>query len=294
MGPPISIITPSYNQGQFIERTIQSVLSQNVPGLEYVVVDGGSTDETLDILRRHEQQLRWTSEKDRGHSHAINKGICRTTGPIVGWLNSDDIYYPNALRTVLDYFEAQPEVEVVYGDANHIDEHDAFIEHYPTQDWDFRRLADICFISQPATFVRRSVFERHGLLDEALRYSMDYDLWLRLGVKGVRFAHLPRVLAATRLHADAFTVSRKVEVHASINDVTRHNLGRTPDRWLLNYAHAVTERRDGPRSIPRLAAVAVWAALRWNRRVSPEMLATLTRWLVAEAIRPLRRRRRPA
>ena len=291
MPPPISIITPSYNQGRFIERTIQSVVSQAVPGLEYVVVDGGSSDETISILRRYEQHLRWTSEKDRGHAHAINKGICRTTGPIIGWLNSDDIYYPNALQTALAYFDAHPDVDVVYGDAYHIDEHDTFIERYPTQDWDFRRLRDICFISQPAAFVRRSVFEQHGLLDERLRYSMDYDLWLRLGVNGVRFAHLPRVLAATRLHADAFTVAHKVKVHASINDVTRRRLGRTPDRWLLNYAHAVTERGDAPRSIVWLAAVALWAALRWNRRVSGEMLATLARWVVADAIRPLRRRR---
>jgi glycosyltransferase involved in cell wall biosynthesis len=293
MLPTISIITPSYNQGRFIERTVQSVVTQAVPGLEYVVMDGGSTDETLEILRRYEQHLRWTSEKDRGHSHAINKGICRTTGPIIGWLNSDDIYYPDALQTVLAYFDAHRDVEVVYGDAHHIDEHDSFIEDYPTQDWDFRRLADICFISQPATFVRRSVFERHGLLDEGLRYSMDYDLWLRLGVRGVRFAHLPRVLAATRLHADAFTIAHKVRVHASINDITRRHLGRTPDRWLLNYAHAVTEQGDAPRSIPRLVAVAVWAALRWNRRISADMLATLARWLVADALRPLRRRRRP-
>ena len=291
MVPRISIITPSYNQGRFIERTIQSVLSQAVPGLQYVVVDGGSTDETLSILRRYEQHLRWTSEKDRGHSHAINKGISQTTGPIVGWLNSDDIYYANALETVLAYFDAHPDVEVVYGDAHHIDEHDTFIERYPTQDWDFHRLRDICFISQPAAFVRRSVFERHGLLDEGLRYSMDYDLWLRLGLKGVRFAHLPQVLAATRLHADAFTLAHKVKVHASINDVTRRHLGRTPDRWLLNYAHAVTERNDAPRSIVRLAGVAVWAALCWNRRVSFEMLATLARWVVADLISPLRRRR---
>ena len=294
MVPRISVITPSYNQGRFIERTIQSVVSQAVPGLEYVVVDGGSTDETLEILRRYEQHLRWTSEKDRGHSHAINKGICGTTGPIIGWLNSDDIYYPNALQTVLAYFDAHPAVEVAYGDAYHIDEDDRFIETYPTQDWDLRRLADICFISQPATFVRRSVFERHGPLDERLRYSMDYDLWLRLGVKGVRFAHLPQVLAATRLHADAFTIAHKVRVHASINDITRRHLGRTPDRWLLNYAHAVTEQGDAPRSIPRLVAVAVWAALRWNHCVSAEMLATLARWLIADAVRPLRRRRRLA
>src|SRR5919199_2301273 len=174
--PPISIITPSYNQGAFVERTIRSVLSQDVPGLEYVVVDGGSRDETLYVLRRYEDRLRWTSESDRGQSDAINKGILSTTGPILGWLNSDDLYYPGALRAVLACFEQHPEADVVYGDANHVDEHDTFIDRYPTEEWSFERLRERCFISQPAAFVRRSVVERHGLLDTRVRYSMDYEL----------------------------------------------------------------------------------------------------------------------
>src|ERR1700689_4417236 len=133
----ISIITPSYNQGKYIERTIQSVLTQEMPGLEYLVIDGGSTDDTVRILKHHGDRFAWVSEKDRGHPDAINKGIARSTGPILGWLNSDDVYYPRALVNVLEFFDAHPDVDVVYGDANHIDEHDAVIEKYPTEPWNW-------------------------------------------------------------------------------------------------------------------------------------------------------------
>ncbi len=288
MNKPISIITPSLNQGQYIERTIRSVLSQDVDGLEYFVIDGGSTDETLSVLERYNNQLSWISEKDDGHSDAINKGILRSSAPIIGWLNSDDIYYPGALRTVLNYFDEYPEVDVIYGDAYHIDQNDEIIEKYPTEDWNWDRLLETCYISQPATFLRREVIDRHGLLDIRLRYSMDYEYWLRLGKAGVSFAHVPQVLAATRLHETAFTISSRIACHVAVNDFMHEHFGRTPDRWIFNYSHAVVETKGFRRSERLRFALAVsivsyYASLRWNQRISLNILRTTFGWIRGNA-----------
>jgi glycosyltransferase involved in cell wall biosynthesis len=291
----IAVITPSYNQGRFIRRTIESVLNQHFGQLEYVVIDGGSTDETLDILREYGHRLRWVSEPDRGQADAVNKAIRTTTGAVIGWLNSDDVYYPAALQSVATFLDENPDVDVVYGDANHIDEADNIIEPFPTEAWRLDRLADVCFLAQPATFVRRQTVERCGLLDATVRYATDYDYWFRLALAGARFQHLPRLLAGTRLHAGAATIARRVACHAEINDITRKHLGRTPDRWLLNYAHAVVDGRAGlrtgnPVATLMLATVALYAAVRWNGRISTRMSTTLLRWLASDFSRPLRQR----
>lgn len=293
MTPRISIITPSYNQGKYIERTIQSVLTQKVEGLEYLVIDGGSTDQTVGILQRHHDRFCWVSEPDRGHADAINKGVARSSAPIVGWLNSDDIYYPGALASVLEFFEAHPDVDVVYGDANHIDEQDAVIEKYPTEPWNWERLVENCFISQPAAFLRRRVFDRCGLMDLALRQSMDYEYWIRLGKQGVRFGYLPELLAATRLHGEAFTVGSRVACHAATNDFMRRHFGKTPDRWVFNYAHAVVETRGFRRSEPFRFALAVslvswYASLRWNHSLSRNVLRTTGGWISGNAGKAIR------
>ena len=286
MTPKISIITPSYNQCQFIERTINSVLAQSVYDLQYLVIDGASTDETVKILRRYSDRFYWVSEKDLGHSHAINKGILLSKAPVIGWLNSDDIYYPDALTVVLEYFNTHQEIDVVYGNANHIDSDDNFMEKYPTENWDWERLKITCYISQPATFIRRSVFDRFGFMDMHLKQSMDYEFWLRIGKSGVRFAHIPYLLAATRLHSNAFTISSKVACHKAINDITRQHLGATPDAWIFNYAHAVADTRGVRRSDRIRYAVAIsvlswYAALRWNKKISRSVLWTTIRWMAA-------------
>lgn len=199
--PKISVVTPSFNQAAFIESTILSVKEQNYADLEHIVVDGGSTDGTVEILKRHEH-VRWVSEPDRGQTHALNKGFRMATGEIFGWVNSDDTYCPGILPIVEERFR-DPAVMVVCGDGFEIDERgqvthpmsslraspDRLIRYWK---WDFE------FV-QPAFFFRRSVFEEVGYLDESLYYAMDMDFFIRLG-KRYRFHHIPRPLANLRFY----------------------------------------------------------------------------------------------
>jgi glycosyltransferase involved in cell wall biosynthesis len=281
----ISIITPSMNQGRFIERTIRSVLDQHIPGLDYMVMDGGSVDETIAILHRYSDQLRWRSEPDRGQTHAVNKGIAATQAPIIGWLNSDDIYYPGSIAKVLACFDRHPEVDLIYGMADHIDIDDQAYEPYPTEPFDADRLSDTCVLCQPAVFFRRRVVERFGLLDERLSYCMDYEYWLRLSVRRARFFYLQDKLAGSRMYPENKTLAAKVKVHREINDMQRRLLGRVRDAWLYNYAHAVTHARVDRARQPRrfvweMGVRTLLAALWWNRQISPEMQKMTRNWLL--------------
>lgn len=272
----VSVVTPSYNQGQFIQRTLESVASQSGAEIEHVVFDGGSTDDTVEVLKRFGNGITWTSEKDKGQTDAVNKGICATNGEIIGWLNSDDVYYPDAIARVVAFFEANPDVDVVYGMADHIDLVDYAFEPYPTEPWNFERLRDTCFICQPAALFRRRVVEQHGLLDESRNFCMDYEYWLRLGKAGVRFAYLEQKLAGSRLYAENKTLGSRLKVHGEINDMQKALFGTVPDRWLWNYAHAVIDERVDRKTSPRWFAlrmifVLLKAARRWNGRISPEM-----------------------
>lgn len=204
--PRISIITPSFNQGRYIGQTIESVLGQGYPDLEYLVMDGGSTDETLDVLRRYEGRLRWTSEPDRGQSHAINKGLALATGDVVAFLNSDDCYRPGALHAVGTYFARHGEVGWLTGKCRIVDPEGrparGAITLYKNLWLTLRSgavLRVLNFISQPATFWRRALWAEVGGLNEALHYTMDYDYWLRLGRRSP-LGFINRYLADFRVH----------------------------------------------------------------------------------------------
>ena len=185
----ISVVTPSYNQGEFIERTISSVLSQQGDfQLEYIVMDGGSTDGTIDVLKKHEKDLIWSSEKDHGQSDAINKAFKRTTGEIIGWLNSDDLYEPGALQIVHDFFSRNPDAMWVYGKCRIIDENDTeirrlitFYKNLRLRYYSYNMLLTENYISQMSVFFRREIFDQVGYLDVNDHMVMDYDYWLRIG-----------------------------------------------------------------------------------------------------------------
>ena len=285
MKPAISVITPSYNQGRFIERTLQSVLGQNVP-FEYIVLDGASNDGTLGILRRYENGIRWVSEPDRGQAHAVNKGLQATTGEIIAWLNSDDVYLGDAFERVLDFFESNPNVDVVYGKAWYIDTNDRISGEYKTEKWDLKRLKEFCFICQPAAFFRRRVIEKFGLLDESLHYCMDYEYWLRLALGGARFTYLPDFLASSRLYPENKTLGQKMNVHLEINNMLKRKIGYVPDLWLYGYAHYVVDTlgidrsRQPGRFFYSIVTQSLRAAWKWNRRITLGMFSLAIKWWV--------------
>lgn len=210
VGPVVSIVTPSYNQGAFLESTIQSVLSQDYQQIEYLVCDGGSQDGTVDIIRRYADRLAWwCSERDGGQSHAVNKGWRRATGGILAFLNSDDVLLPGAVRSVVRAFERSPSVGIVHGDWIYLDEQGSELGRGQGRPTDFKRLlrdGQIRYIAQPASFYRADVVRRVGMLDESLHYSMDYDLLLRLA-RASQTMYLSLPLAGCRLHLSAKTSS---------------------------------------------------------------------------------------
>ncbi len=284
MSLTLSIITPSYNQGEFIERTIQSVLTQETQPIEYHVFDGGSTDNTITILKKYEHKLSWVSEKDKGQTDAVNKGLKIAQGDIIGWLNSDDIYYPKAFERVIQYFTEHPEIDIIYGKANHIDKEDNILEPYCTEPWNFERLQSVCFISQPAVFFRKKAVDQYGLLNDSLRYCMDYEYWLRLSIKGAKFAHLPLTLAGSRLYMETKTLGQRVAVHAEINTMLKKTLGQTPDRWLSNYAHVLLDSyglsiKQKRLFLMFLIMTVTYASLRWNKGISSSLRTTLKSWV---------------
>jgi glycosyltransferase involved in cell wall biosynthesis len=275
--PTVSVVTPSLNQGRFIGATLHSVVEQDYPGLEHQVIDGGSKDETLAVLRAAARpSLAWVSENDRGQAHALNKGIARTSGEIIAWINSDDVYYPGAISAAAGFLEQHPQVDVVYGAADHIDESGAVLADYPTEPFDLERLSEVCFICQPAAFFRRSCVTRYGPFDERLHYCMDYEFWLRLARAGATFAYLPVKLAGSRLHKDAKTLSARVAIQRETIEMFRRLEGRVPEHWLLDYAHAEASARVDRTRHPwafyaRAGALALYAYLRWPHRASPAL-----------------------
>ena len=224
----LSIVTPSYNTARYLGAAIGSVLDQQWPALDYIVMDGGSTDGSVDLLRGFGPRLRWVSEKDGGQSNAINRGFALTQGEILGWLNSDDTYAPGAFAAIAQFFADHPEVDLVYGDADYLTPAGEFLAHcVHIEPFSRRRLFRYSdFIVQPAAFFRRSAFDAVGGIDESIHWAMDYDLWLRMAAGGATFAYLPRRLANFRWLKDNKTATGRYGRLDEIDRIlAKHGLG---------------------------------------------------------------------
>ena len=202
--PLVSIVTPSFNQSEFLESTIQSVLEQDYPRIEYILMDGGSTDGSLDIIQRYADRLAfWVSEPDLGQTDAINKGFARAGGDILAWLNSDDLYDPWAVSEAVQFLSSHPEVGMVYGAAYYIDELGSVIARYPARQTDYKRLRrGIATIPQQASFFRAILWDQVGPLDPSFYYAMDYDLWVRISGRAP-IAFVDKPWAKFRLHGQS-------------------------------------------------------------------------------------------
>ncbi len=201
-GPLFSIITPSYNQGALIEKTITSVLSQEYPYIEHIIVDGGSTDNTIDVLKKYDDKISWVSEQDKGQSDALNKGFKKAGGDIIGWVNSDDIYLPGAFKKVVDYFQKNPHIKIVHGAGYYIRKDDSVIRPYYSDPRIHETLADSFNICQPALFIKKEVLDDIGFVNPNLHYCMDYELIIRISKK-YNIGYLNDYLAALRYYVGA-------------------------------------------------------------------------------------------
>lgn len=236
--PLVSIITPSYNQAAYIKQTIESVLRQDYPAIEHIVVDGGSTDGTQMILRQYSQlgdRFRYISEPDRGQSHAINKGLKMARGEIIGWLNSDDTYYPQAVTKAVNSLVRNPEWAMVYGKGLHINEHNKILYKYPWVPFDRKKMFYHCIICQPTAFIRKHVMEEIGGVDEDLHFCMDYDLWLRISDK-YTIGWIEDYLASSRLHDACKSVTSLIDVgFPEILKTSLKHFGTVANEWLLHF-----------------------------------------------------------
>ena len=285
--PKVSIVTPSYNQGKYIEETIQSVIRQNYPNLEYIIIDGGSTDQSLAIIKKYADQyphiIRWISEKDKGQTDAINKGFKMSHGEILAWINSDDVYQSGAIHAVVEYFRSHSQIYFVHGLGHHIREDGAFIENYPSKSCDFRSLYYTCSICQPTAFWRRIVLDQMGYLDDSLHYVMDYDYWIKIS-QAHRLGFLSQHLASTRFYADTKTSRDRVLVHLENLKIIHKYYGKVSSSWIYALGHAILHKLDRNKRwedrifVIGFVLISIWAFRKYNGNIPNQEKLRLKAW----------------
>ncbi len=279
--PLVSVVVPSYQQGRFVKRCVDSILDQDYPSLECIVVDGGSRDETIDVLQSYGDRIRWVSEPDEGQAHAVNKGFEMARGDIVGWLNSDDEYRPGALRRAVQALCDDTGSWLVYGEADYIDEDGKFIDRYATDTYSTENLLRHCCICQPAVFFRRKLLEIGGGLDQSYDMAMDYELWLRYS-RITNLRYIPEVLACSRAYLGTKTSLRKPDSIREAMRACRHHYRRTSPLWCMQYARALAESIPlvGRRRATRIPFQAVILGLALLRNEVPGMMMDFARSVV--------------
>ncbi len=295
-GPLVTIVTPSYNQGAFIRDTIESVLAQDYPHIEHLIVDGGSTDETSGVVAEYSDRLTWLSEKDRGQSDAINKGFRRAKGDVVCWLNSDDVLMPRAVSTAVEAFQRGPDLGAVYGDGYLIDAAGSVLGEFPKAGppnlWKLIYFSD--YILQPTVFLRRRALEEVGYLDESLHWGMDWDLFIRFG-KGSAMKYIPELLASQRQYDETKTASGGLtRFRELVGIMRRHGKKRYPPAFFcygIDTCFNIVRRRSPAFLLPALsraaqAALPLWVwfvqktLVRWEGWYADEWATTKTRVLL--------------
>jgi glycosyltransferase involved in cell wall biosynthesis len=242
--PRVSVVTPSYNMARYLEETIESVLSQDYPHIEYIVMDGGSTDGTLELLRKYDGRLRYESGRDRGQADAINHGFEQSSGRIFAYLNADDTYLPGAVGKAVRHLTANAGCGGVYGEGYHVDQQGKILGRYPTKDFDLELLREECFICQPAAFVRREAFAEAGMMRLDLHFALDYDLWIRIG-KRRPLLKIDDYLAKSRMYRENKTLRARSQVFREAIRVVHSHFGYVSYGHMHGYASALLHRQDG-------------------------------------------------
>ncbi len=269
--PLVSVVTPTYNMARFLEETIRSVLSQDYSNIEYIVIDGGSTDGTLEILRKYEGRLRYVSEPDRGQTDAINKGFQLSRGSVFAFLCADDTYLPGTVTTAVHHLLANPGHAGIYGEGYLTDEAGTNLGRYPTREFAPELLRTDCFICQPAAFLWRQAFLEAGLMNVTLRNGLDYDLWIRLA-KRHTLLKVDEYLATSRMHRGSKTLRERAGVFKASIDVLKAHYGYAPFSHIYGYCCALVDRRDGffepvPPSLFKYGLALIYGSLRNPRHL---------------------------